>query len=99
MIPSATIFKQSVKQGPAIGWAPAKGKSLFVSKPGTALGQSSSFGDSALLSLVTDGVATSTAAYLAWGLTARNSRWGAFWWAFTGIAFLKTLNDFSRVGR
>lgn len=94
MIPSATI----VKQRPGLSWAPAKGKSLFVSKRGPALGQSS-FGDSALLALVTDGVATSTSAYLAWTLTARNNRWGAFWWAFTGIAFLKSLNDFSRIVR
>ena len=83
---------------PMKSWAPAPMRffeGVNGQKRGPLLGQSN-FTQSNFISIATDGVALTTSAYLAWTLSAQQNRWAAFWWVFSGVAFIKTLNDVSK---
>jgi hypothetical protein len=86
------------KNGYSMAWAPAPNRQIptpFTTKS-TSLGQKGTVLDSKEISLVTDALVTTGAAYIAWGMTEKYPRSATFWWVVAGITFVKGLHDLSR---
>lgn len=85
-----------------MGWRPAPFQAYptpFRSKMGQlpSVPASTALLDDPLLAATVDIVATSTSAYLAWGMAKAQSPWAPLWLVLATAMGVKTLHDFSRV--
>jgi hypothetical protein len=66
----------------------------LVSRP-KVLGFSENFASSRQMDILTAGTGTLLSAYVAYGLTTRQSPWASLFWIFSGVSGMKVLHDMS----
>ncbi len=82
-----------------MAWTPAPPKRLVLPMgyTGKTLGQQKVYAMPPVMGMLTAGLTSFAAGYLAWGYSKQGNNWSTFWYVVSAVSAVKALHDLSNI--